>query len=72
MIKEKMIKGAIIAASVAMLTSTVSAETITVGVGHQSTVTNTVPGGIIIEKLGLFEKYLPTTGKYDGVEYDLI
>ena len=50
----------------------VSAETISIGVGHQSTVTNTVPGGIIIEKLGLFEKYLPKTGKYKDVDYDLI
>lgn len=48
------------------------AETITIGVGHQSTVTNTVPGGIIIEKLGLFEKHLPKTGKYEGVDYKLV
>lgn len=48
------------------------AETITIGIGHQSTVTNTVPGGIIIEQLGLLEKYLPTDGRYEGVEYELV
>ncbi|MFT5630932.1 MAG: NitT/TauT family transport system substrate-binding protein [Gammaproteobacteria bacterium] len=48
------------------------AETITIGIGHQSTVTNTVPGGIIIEKLELLEKYLPTDGRYEGVEYELV
>lgn len=50
----------------------VSAETITIGIGHQSTVTNTVPGGIILEKLGLLEKYLPKDGKYKGVEYEIV
>lgn len=48
------------------------AETITIGIGHQSTVTNTVPGGIILEKLELLEKHLPTDGKYAGVEYELV
>ncbi|MBU1394679.1 MAG: ABC transporter substrate-binding protein, partial [Gammaproteobacteria bacterium] len=34
------------------------AETVTVGIGTQNTTTNTVTGGIVIEKLGLMEKYL--------------
>lgn len=50
----------------------ISAETITIGIGHQSTVTNTVPGGIILEKLGLLEKHLPKDGKYAGVDYELV
>lgn len=49
-----------------------SAETIVIGIGHQSTVTNTVPGGIILEKLELLEKYLPKDGKYKGVDYDIV
>ncbi len=49
-----------------------SAETITIGIGHQSTVTNTVPGGIILEKLGLLEKHLPHDGKYKGVDYEIV
>ncbi|PVB62571.1 ABC transporter substrate-binding protein [Labrenzia sp. 011] len=48
------------------------AETITIGIGHQSTVTNTVPGGIILEKLELLQKHLPTTGKYADAEYEVI
>jgi len=52
--------------------ASVSAETITIGIGHQSTVTNTVPGGIILEKLALLEKHLPKDGKYAGVEYELV
>ncbi|MBE93787.1 ABC transporter substrate-binding protein [Marinobacter sp.] len=50
----------------------VSAETIRVGIGHQSMVTNTVSGGIVLEKLGLLEKHLPTTGKYEDVDYDIV
>lgn len=50
----------------------VSAETIRVGIGHQSMVTNTVSGGIVLEKLDLLKKHLPTTGKYEGVKYDIV
>jgi NitT/TauT family transport system substrate-binding protein len=63
---------AFFAVSLSTLATSVSAETITIGIGHQSTVTNTVPGGIIIEKLELLEKYLPTDGRYEGVEYELV
>jgi NitT/TauT family transport system substrate-binding protein len=47
------------------------AETIEIGIGHQSTVTNTVPGGVILEKLQLLEKHLPKDGKYAGAEYKI-
>ncbi|KAA1172852.1 sulfonate ABC transporter substrate-binding protein [Marinobacter salinexigens] len=49
-----------------------AAETIRVGIGHQSMVTNTVSGGIVLEKLNLLDKYLPTTGKYKDVDYDIV
>jgi NitT/TauT family transport system substrate-binding protein len=48
------------------------AETIDIGIGHQSTVTNTVPGGVILEKMQLLEKYLPKTGKYKDATYNLV
>lgn len=48
------------------------AETIEIGIGHQSTVTNTVPGGIILEKLGLLEKHLPHDGKYKDATYKVV
>ncbi|ESR27422.1 ABC transporter substrate-binding protein [Lutibaculum baratangense] len=49
-----------------------SAETIEIGIGHQSTVTNTVPGGIILERLQLLEKHLPTDGRYADVDYQIV
>lgn len=47
------------------------AETVTVGIGTQNTTTNTVTGGIVIDKLGLLEKYLPKTGKYKDIQFKL-
>lgn len=58
--------------SLTLFAAGASAETIRVGVGHQSMVTNTIPGGIILEKLELLEKHLPTTGKYEDVDYDIV
>lgn len=58
--------------SIALYANTASAETIRVGIGHQSMVTNTVSGGIVLEKLNLLDKYLPKTGKYDDVDYDIV
>ncbi|MFL1403761.1 ABC transporter substrate-binding protein [Marinobacter sp. M1N3S26] len=58
--------------SLSLLAAGASAETIRVGIGHQSMVTNTIPGGIILEKLELLEKHLPTTGKYEDVDYEII
>lgn len=58
--------------SLTLLAASASAETIRVGIGHQSMVTNTIPGGIILEKLELLEKHLPSTGKYADVDYDII
>jgi NitT/TauT family transport system substrate-binding protein len=58
--------------SLALYAGAVSAETIRVGIGHQSMVTNTVSGGIVLEKLDLLEKHLPTTGKYEDVDYDIV
>ena len=48
------------------------AQTLEIGIGHQSTVTNTVPGGVILEKMQLLEKHLPKTGKYADATYNLV
>ncbi len=48
-----------------------SAETIRVGVGHQSMCTDTYSGGIIVKELKLLEKHLPKTGKYQGANYQI-
>lgn len=50
----------------------VTAETINIGIGHQSTVTNTVPGGVILQKLKLLEKHLPKDGKYKSANYRIV
>ena len=50
---------------------TAAADTIRIGIGHQSMVTNTVSGGIVLEKLDLIPKYLPRDGEYQDVDYDI-
>lgn len=48
------------------------AGTVTVGIGTQNTTTNTVTGGIVIEKLGLMDKYLAElkkTPKYKDIDF---
>ena len=47
------------------------AETLEIGIGTQNTTTNTVTGGVVLKELGLFEKYLPKTGKYKDFTYTL-
>ena len=47
------------------------AEVVTVGIGIQNTTTNTVTGGIVIDKLGLLDKYIPKTGKYKDIQFKL-
>ena len=52
--------------------ATAQAETVTVGIGTQNTTTNTVTGGIVIEKLGLMDKYLADlkkTPKYKDIDF---
>ncbi|HUN95157.1 MAG TPA: ABC transporter substrate-binding protein [Bradyrhizobium sp.] len=47
------------------------AETVTIGIGTQDTTTNTVTAGTVIRQLHLLEKYLPTTGKYANIKFDI-
>jgi len=56
-------------ASSTFLTVVAHAEDVTLGIGIQNTTTNTVTGGIVIEKLGLLQKYLPKTGKYKDIHF---
>lgn len=62
---------ALLGAAAGFAASSATAETITIGIGHQSTVTNTVPGGVILEKLELLQKHLPKDGKYAGIDYKI-
>jgi len=44
-------------------------QEVVVGIGTQNTTTNTVTGGIVLDKLGLLEKNLPKTGKYANIKF---
>jgi NitT/TauT family transport system substrate-binding protein len=47
------------------------AKTIDIRIGHQSMCTDTYPAGEVVMHLNLLQKYLPHTGKYAGVTYDV-
>ena len=49
-----------------------SAETIRVAIGTQDTTINCAAGGPVVRELKLLEKYLPRTGRYQGVTYDVV
>ena len=51
--------------------STGNGEVIRISIGTQDQVINTAVGGATVRELGLLEKHLPTTGKYENVEYDI-
>ena len=60
------------AAALALMPGQVEAQTtLEIGIGIQNTTTNTVTGGAVLKELGLFEKHLPTTGKYKDFKYSL-
>lgn len=46
-------------------------EVIRISIGTQDQVINTAVGGATVRELQLLEKHLPTTGKYEGVEYKI-
>ncbi|WP_206956098.1 ABC transporter substrate-binding protein [Trinickia acidisoli] len=50
---------------------TVRAETIRVAIGTQDTTINCAAGGLLIRELHLLDKYLPHTGRYAHVTYDV-
>ena len=60
-----------IAAVALALSQAAKAETVSIGMGTQDTTTNTVTAGTVIRQLHLFEKYLPTDGKYANIKFEL-
>lgn len=50
---------------------TAHAETLRVAIGTQDTTINCATGGLLIRELHLLDKYLPHTGKYANVTYDV-
>lgn len=46
-------------------------ETLTISIGTQNKTIQTVTAGIIIQRLGLLEHFLPRNGKYSNTEYQI-
>lgn len=62
----------LLAVPLLLVTATIArAETIRVAIGTQDTTINCAAGGLMIRELHLLEKYLPHTGKYANVSYDV-
>lgn len=67
------IRGLLIAAALNLsAVGLAQAETIRIGIGHQSMCTDTYPAGIVIKELGLLEKRLPHDGKYAGAQFEIV
>ena len=47
-------------------------KTVRVAIGTQDTTINCAAGGPLVRELHLLEKYLPKTGKYEHVKYDIV
>ncbi|MGA8614572.1 MAG: ABC transporter substrate-binding protein [Xanthobacteraceae bacterium] len=68
-----MIRSKLLLATAMALSCAVSAEanTIEIGIGHQSMCTDTYSAGLVIKELGLLEKRLPHDGPYKDVTYNI-
>lgn len=53
------------------LASLANAETVKIAIGHQSMCTDTYTAGIVVKELKLLEKYLPTSGKYKDIDFEV-
>src|SRR6187455_2783346 len=62
---------ALLLALLALSTPARAGETIRVAIGTQDTTINCATGGPLVRELHLLEKYLPRTGKYQDVTYDI-
>jgi NitT/TauT family transport system substrate-binding protein len=62
----------VLAGSLALAATAIhAATTISIGIGTQHATINTVTGGIVLKELGLLDKHLPKTGKYQDVKYEI-
>jgi NitT/TauT family transport system substrate-binding protein len=68
MMRWKILVAAVFASSCAV---SAEAETIAIGIGHQSMCTDTYSAGLVIKGLGLLEKRLPHDGRYKDAEYNI-
>ncbi len=61
----------VVLASSAFFVAPASAEVVSIGIGTQNTTTNTVTAGVVIKELKLLDKYLPRTGKYKDIQFQV-
>src|SRR6201988_2001698 len=71
MVRQVLPLSILLSAAALTLAQPAAAETVTIGIGTQDTTTNTVTTGTVIRQLHLFEKYLPTSGKYADIKFEL-
>lgn len=62
----------ILSSSLLTIFSSAHAENIRIAIGTQDTTINCATGGLLIRELNLLPKYLPKTGKYKDVKYDIV
>jgi len=66
-----MLRHAALALALLIAPTAAMAKTIEIRIGHQSMCTDTYPAGEVVMNRHLLEKYLPHTGKYTDVKYDV-
>lgn len=66
---DRLVLAVSLAATFAITSINVSAETIRIALGTQDTTINCATGGLLIRELKLLAKYLPKDGKYKNVQY---
>ena len=69
--RKSQLRSALLAATVMPFGIAAQADSISIGIGHQSMCTDTYTAGIVVKELGLLEKYLPTDGDYADADYDI-
>ena len=57
--------------SIALNSKSDREKTITINLGIQNTTIPTISGGLLIQRLRLLEKFLPRTGNYEKITYDI-
>jgi NitT/TauT family transport system substrate-binding protein len=60
------------AVTLAVAGPALAGETIRIAIGTQDATINTAHGGLLVRELRLLEKHLPRTGRYAGVEYEVV
>src|ERR1700752_4730871 len=71
MVRQVLPLSIMLSATVLALAQPARAETVTIGIGTQDTRTSPPTTGTVIGELHLLEKYLPTSGKYADIKFEV-